>query len=307
MDIRTLELDVDGQWFGRGVSYGAYREGQAPHGQLPTREQLTEDLEIVAKHWNAIRMYGAREVSENVLQIIHEKKLPIRVMLGAWIARETPSDALPAADAAAVKAANVAETSELIRLANAYPDEVMAVSVGNETQVFWSAHKTEMDVLIGYLRAVRGATSVPVTTADDFKFWNTPESQRVANEVDFIVTHLHAMWLGQSTSTALPWTKENYAAVRQQHPSKLVVIGEAGWATQVHTAGEQAELIKGKAGEEEQASYYRQFTEWAQAEKIPTFYFEAFDEPWKGGPHPNEVEKHWGVFFVDRSPKAAMQ
>jgi exo-beta-1,3-glucanase (GH17 family) len=38
-----------------------------------------------------------------------------------------------------------------------------------------------------------------------------------------------------------------------------------------------------------------------------TFFFEAFDEKWKGGTNPAEVEKHWGLFRADRSPKAAMQ
>jgi exo-beta-1,3-glucanase (GH17 family) len=37
------------------------------------------------------------------------------------------------------------------------------------------------------------------------------------------------------------------------------------------------------------------------------FFFEAFNENWKGGAHPAEVEKHWGVFFENRSPKAAIR
>ena len=85
-----------------------------------------------------------------------------------------------------------------------------------------------------------------------------------------------------------------------------MVVGEAGWATQVHNEGEQAKLIKGKAGQPEQREYYQQFTEWARENKIGTFFFEAFDEPWKGGPHPNEVEKHWGLFSVDRQPKQVL-
>ena len=42
-------------------------------------------------------------------------------------------------------------------------------------------------------------------------------------------------------------------------------------------------------------------------ERILTFVFEAFDEPWKGSPDPLEPEKHWGLFYVDRSPKLAMR
>ena len=32
-----------------------------------------------------------------------------------------------------------------------------------------------------------------------------------------------------------------------------------------------------------------------------------FDEPWKGSDDPNEPEKHWGLYTVDRQPKRAMQ
>ena len=104
----------------------------------------------------------------------------------------------------------------------------------------------------------------------------------------------------------MPWAKSIYAEVCAAHPDKRVVIGETGWATQVHTEGEQAKLIKGKAGEEEQRRYYREFTSWASQQKICSFFFEAFDEPWKGGPHPDEVEKHWGLFRVDRQPKTVL-
>lgn len=36
-------------------------------------------------------------------------------------------------------------------------------------------------------------------------------------------------------------------------------------------------------------------------------YFEAFDEPWKGSRDQLECEKHWGLFYVDRSPKLVMK
>ncbi len=41
-------------------------------------------------------------------------------------------------------------------------------------------------------------------------------------------------------------------------------------------------------------------------ERITSTWFEAFDERWKGGPHPDEVEKHWGLFRSDRTPKQAV-
>ena len=47
--------------------------------------------------------------------------------------------------------------------------------------------------------------------------------------------------------------------------------------------------------------------EWRDKNKLLTFFFEAFDEAWKGSPDPHEPEKHWGLFKKDRTPKFAME
>ena len=61
------------------------------------------------------------------------------------------------------------------------------------------------------------------------------------------------------------------------------------------------------ASQESQAIYYRQLTEWTRQAGILTFVFEAFDEPWKGCDDPDEPEKHWGLYTVERKPKLVMQ
>jgi len=177
--------------------------------------------------------------------------------------------------------------------------------VGNETQVSWSDHKVAPEVLIGWLRHARQGTAAPVSTADDFSYWLRPESERVAREVDFLVMHAYAMWNGRSLDQALPFTQEKYAAVVARYPGRPVVLGEAGWATRKHSEGEQATLIQGEPGEEPQRRFYQAFTAWVRRERITSTWFEAFDEPWKGGLHPDEVEKHWGLFRADRTPKPA--
>ena len=192
-------------------------------------------------------------------------------------------------------------------MANAFPDIALAVIVGNETQIEWSDHRVAPAVLIGWLREARARTQAPVTTADDFGFWVTEQSGAVAAEVDFLDVHAYAMWAGQQLEQALAFTQEKLAAVARRHPGRTLVLGEFGWATRRHSEGEQAKLIKGAWGESQQAAFYRQAREWTTAERIPNFWFEAFDENWKGGAHPDEVEKHWGLFRADRAPKQALQ
>jgi exo-beta-1,3-glucanase (GH17 family) len=120
------------------------------------------------------------------------------------------------------------------------------------------------------------------------------------------MTHAHPLWNGRQLEDALAWTKGIFAEVQSVHPDHLIVLGETGWATKRHTEGEQATLMKGKLGEDEQKTFYDAVSAWTDTERVPVFFFEAFDENWKGGDHPDEVEKHWGLYRADRTPKKTM-
>ena len=53
--------------------------------------------------------------------------------------------------------------------------------------------------------------------------------------------------------------------------------------------------------------YYHDLYAWAGKMNITTFFFEAFDEDWKGELNdPLGAEKHWGLFTVDRKAKLVM-
>ncbi len=291
-DRRPLQLSDDGRWIGDGISYGPFRDGQSPDGASPSRADVREDLHILAGRFSLIRTYGVDDATEHALEVIRAEGLPLRVMLGAWIA--------PDADDA-----NREQVEGVIRLANAYPDIVWAVNVGNETQVSWSWHRVGAEVLIGHLREVRERVPCPVTTCDDYNFWNKPESAAIAEEIDFIGLHAYAMWNSQPLVDALSWTRAQIDDVAGRHEGLPIVLCETGWATSVADHGEQARLIVGAPGEKQQELFYRAFTSWADEMEQPYFYFSAFDENWKGGDDPAEVEKHWGLWRADRSPKLA--
>ena len=58
-----------------------------------------------------------------------------------------------------------------------------------------------------------------------------------------------------------------------------------------------------KVNEVYQKQYYQQLMDWAEQEQVLVYFFEAFDESWKGSCDPLEPEKHWGLYRTDRSPK----
>jgi exo-beta-1,3-glucanase (GH17 family) len=286
----------------RAVSYGCYREGQAPWGPGPSKEQIAEDLSIISKYWNLIRVYNADDDTEHILEMIEENNFPIKVMLGVWLENET--------DKSEKKVTNIANILRCLELTQKFPKIISAVNVGNETQVFWSWHKMDSKDLIRYIRTIRNNTTLPITTADDYNFWNKTESKTVASEIDFITTHIHPLWNGKTLATAIPWTDKTIDIVKTNHTEKLVVLGEIGWATNYNVnkkgEGQQGTLIKGEVGIQAQEDFLNQLDNWIVSNNITTFLFEAYDESWKGGAdqtEANEVEKNWGVFYEDRTPK----
>lgn len=306
---RPLGLPEGGAiWGGLGVCYGAFRDGQRPYGEEPTIEQVREDLHIIARHWSIVRMYGSLGAAEHACKVIREDKLPLRMMLGAWIDPEFKfgEDEARTANEHNLKK-NKAEVGKAIELANAYPDVIFAMNIGNEALVHWSDHRVPTKVIIKYLREARGATKVPVTTCDTELFWNTPESHELARECDFLGFHAYAMWNKQSLSQAMGWTRDRLREVRAMHADLPIVLCETGWATRKGTAGYQAEGITAVPSEEDQELFFRTLRDWAMEAKQPYFYFSAFDENWKGSADPSEVEKHWGVYKADRTPKRVFE
>ncbi len=297
-DSNNLKLFNNGDWIGDGIAYGPFRDGQEPGGVNPSIDELREDLHIINKYWDWIRIYGSRGISEDIINIIIEDKLNLKVMLGAWIGKVDSDDGIKN---------NIEELNKAIYLGNEYPSVINSINIGNETLVFWSDHRVPVDTLSSYLKYVKNNVSLPITTADDFNAWNREENKKIADLVDFIVLHVHPLWAGLQIEGSVDWTRKIYNEIKDIHKDKLIVIGETGWATQKHNQGLQAKLIKGKTGEVEQEQFILGFKKWADKENIPYFLFEVFDENWKGGDHPNEVEKHWGLFKADRTPKLYMK
>ena len=102
--------------------------------------------------------------------------------------------------------------------------------------------------------------------------------------------------------------------IKKFHSPKTIVLGEIGWATDFDSSktgdGQQGSLIKGEVSIEAQEKFLMKLSDWIDRNKVITFLFEAFDEPWKGGgklSSPNEIEKHWGIFYENRTPKESFQ
>jgi len=294
---------------GNAICYSGYREGQSPVTQVyPSREEIREDLLILARNWRYLRLYDSGPHAETVLDVIRGDALDFKVMLGVDMAAEMSNPHCPWGaqfsdeTLAANRRANEAQVRRLVDLAGRYRDIVFSVSIGNEASVEWTDHMVPVDSLVAYVGEVRRAVRQPITFCENYVPW-TYKLEPLAEVLDFIAVHTYPAWEYRSIHDALEYTKQNYYSVVERYPGKPVVITEAGWTTAANGRG----IDPHNASEELQARYYEQLMEWTTGAGILTFVFEAFDEPWKGSPDPLDPEKHWGLFNVDRSPKQVMR
>lgn len=295
------------------VAYSGFREGQHPdRGQgaaNPSAEEILEDLQILVAHgFRLIRLYDSGENSRTTLELIRQHDMPISVLLGMWLEAEFSNhegcpwldQPIPDEELAANTLRNAAELRRGIELAQEFDDIVIAVNVGNEALVEWNDHMVPLDNVIAYVLQVKAAIEQPVTVADNYEWWIL-DGAPLAAVVDFIGVHTYPAWEEKTIEEAMPFTIENIDRVRAALPDKPIAILEAGWASVAIEFGD-------RANEADQERYFRELERWATATNTTVFFFEAFDESWKGNPdNPLGAEKHWGLFNVDRTPKQVLR
>jgi len=216
-----------------------------------------------------------------------------------------------------------------VLLANTYPDLVVAVSVGNESLVQWDqSYRMKPKDLAANLKTVRSQITQPVTTDDNWAYYATIDRE-VLDAIDFAAVHTYSMvdthynptfwdWqqLGETDlnkravammDAAIAATKSDYNKARSNLDAKgysgvPIVIGETGWMSVNPPNG----WYKHLAHPVNQKLYYDRLTAWANEGKTGAgpqniFYFEAFDEPWKGD------DDGWGLFNVKRQARCTAQ
>lgn len=291
------------------MSYSGYREGQHPDrgdGAInPSDAEILEDLQILVENgFTLLRMYDVGENTETTLRLIREHELPIKMLLGMWLRAEFSNhegnawleEPIPQSELDDNTLKNRAEIETGIRLANEYSDIIVAVNVGNEALVDWNDHMVPVETVIEYVRQVKAEIQQPVTVADNYVWW-AEDGAELVEVIDFIGIHTYPQWEGKTIDEAMSYTLDNLARVRAEYPDKPYAILEAGWATTAREFGERANIP-------DHVRYYEELKAWGTDNNVTVFFFEAFDEPWKGNPDdPLGAEKHWGLFYVDRTPK----
>lgn len=293
----------------QAICYSGYRDGQSPDaGVFPSPEEVAEDLRILAEGWRKIRLYDSGPHARLVLEAIRREGLGFEVLLGSYLFAEEDNPNCPwggmhgPEKLADNRAENDAEVDRCVALAREFPDIVTSVAAGNESTVDWSGHLVPVPRVIEVARTLAEGTGLPVTFCENHVPW-MDKLEPLVPELDFISIHSYPVWEHRSVEEAIAVTDADYRRVAERYPGVPVAITEAGWTTRSNGRG----IEPHHASVEHQVHYYEALSRWAEDNGVLTYVFEAFDEPWKGSPDPNEPEKHWGLFTVDRRPKPVMQ
>jgi len=292
----------------RGLCYSGYRNGQSPElGILPSYDEVKEDLLLLRDDWRSLRLYASDAHSQTVLEVIRDEALNFTVMLGAYVTAEVDNPECPWGGVYSQQQLrenqrhNDTEIAELIRLSNAFSDSVVCVSIGNEAAVSWTDHRVPIPRLIEFANRVRNQVTQPVTFCENYVPWQN-ELAPLAAVLDIISIHSYPVWEYKSIEEGLEFTVENYQSVARAYPDHQVIITEAGWATASNGRGIEPQQVSEPA----QRQYFEALMQWSERAQVLIYYFEAFDENWKGSAHPLEPEKHWGLYRADRTPKLAL-
>lgn len=256
----------------RCVSYAPFhRPGQTPFGEAPniTRQQIKEDLAALSEITGCVRLYSTEKGLHQVPQIARE--LSLKVLLGVWIGYEQKKNAL--------------DIERAIQLANAYPDTVRAIIVGNEVLLRRERTASEMREL---LEQTRPKSAVPITYADVWEFWI--KNSELAAHVDFVTVHILPFWEDEPVDIqrSLAHVAEVRKKIGKTFPGKPILIGETGWPS--------AGLQRGASlpSKVNQARYIREFVRQAHDSGWDYNLIEAIDQPWKRALE-GTVGGHWGM------------
>ena len=265
----------------RSLSFAPFREGYSPlEKKYPPVEHLEEDLRLLADKTQTIRTYSSLAGMQPTPELA--RRYGLKMLQGAWIS-DTARD-------------NRLEVDALIQSANANPDVVKRVIVGNEVLL---RGELDVDKLISYIREVKKAVKQPVSYADVWSMY-MKHPQLIA-EVDFITIHILPYWedepiaVENATEHLEKIVKQVDEEAQKIAPGKAILIGESGWPSVGRQRGMAA------PGVVNAASYIRGLIQVAEHHGFDYNIVEAFNQPWKSHLE-GVVGANWGLLSADRHP-----
>ncbi len=266
----------------QSLSYAPYQAWQSPLAKEdPTAGQVEADLRLIATQADGIRTYSALEGPYDIGALARQAGL--KVWLGIWLGAD-PRD-------------NAKEIATGIAEANAYPDTITRVVVGNEVLL---RRDLSVNDLIADIDDVRARVKQKVAYADVPAFWL--QFPQVAAHVDVVMVHFLPYWEDRplDVDDAIAAIRTTVVSFKTRFPDKTISIGEVGWPSRGRWRGSAA------PSRVNEAVFWRDFVTLAHQEGVDYNLIEAFDQNWK---YQDEgvAGANWGLWDAHRELKFPLQ
>lgn len=261
-------------------------------GTCKYTDDYLADFEVLAPYTNMIRTYATSDCNtlEYLLPALAQSPYNFSAILGVWPTDDAHYDL---------------EKQALMQYLPQYGvDHVRAITVGSEVLY---RNDLPADVLAERIYDVRGLVQqklgfdVPVGTADSWNLWAGGNGDVVITASDFIMSNDFPYWQGQNTSNMTnTFISDTLAALERVQSVKgtnnvTFWVGETGWPTDGPSYGE-ADATVDIASE-----FFQEALCNIRRKGIDIFFFEAFDEDWKGDS--SSVEPYFGAMYSNRTLK----
>ncbi len=270
-----------------------------------------------------------------------DENFEMYVMLGIWIDALnswTNQDTDPEQN----NPANYLEVAKAVEMVNQYPEIIKVLAVGNEAMVHWAPYHVSPTIILEHvtdLQDKKANGDIPqdvwITSSDNYASWsgigdyNHPDLAKLVNAVDYVSLHSYpfhdthyanGFWLVPEEEQTLSSIKQVDAAMERakthllsqvklaqnylasQGLTKQIHIGETGWSSETNVLyGDEGSKA---ADEYKQKAFYESTRLWSDEFGASLFFFQAFDEPWKGDDqNPGDSEKHFGLIDINGQAK----
>ncbi|KAF5321222.1 hypothetical protein D9619_000496 [Psilocybe cf. subviscida] len=296
-----------------------YGLAYTPEGSLPdwgcssTLESVIHDIQLMSQLTRRVRLYGGDcNQTALVLEAIKQTKVDMEVYLGNYVVDGDPT-------------AYERQRDEIKKAIETYGvDHIAGITVGNEFMLNYVTTHKAVDandaiadqgaaILLANIQDTRQMLDgmnlpkhIPVGNSDAGSYFST----KVLESVEYGLSNVHAWFANTTAEAAASWVNTFFSETNVQPAALLpnkpkMYIAETGWPTD---SKDEGNLTNGfaKASIENLQVFLDTFVCQANADGVPYFFFEYFDEVWKdikyGG-----VEGHWGLFTEERTLKKGLK
>jgi exo-beta-1,3-glucanase (GH17 family) len=259
--------------------------GRATHADVAS---IRADLQVLRPRFDSLITYGSVDGAEQIPAIA--ASLGFRaVIVGVW------------------DPFNRQQIDAAVETANAHPDVVVGLSLGNELVVAKRHSFAELTALALDVR--RRLPWIAISTTEPFHVFYDPMSAGLLQQLDFLLVNVHPVFQ--------PWFRDAPDANAAQFVVNVVTRLEAGYCGPILVKETGVPTAPAELGftPQRQASFFARLGSQFQSSSMRSFaYFSAFDAPWRAydeipvpGANPSAAshlaEAHWGLFDESRRPK----